>query len=430
MGNQIFISYRRKDGFYPAYLLYKELIGQNFTVFFDLKSLRTGVFPDIIRQNIEDCTDFILIVSDSTFSQRIFQADDWVHRELALALRLNKNVVPVFVNGTIPDDLPEDIARIKNRQGLQQIDPNLISENYKKLIDERLVSKPQKMILPWKMRRCSAYDVNYGDEQERLSIQSNNAYLSDMNVLAGYGGGIVLDVGAAFGTVTVSRFSDEKYSKVYGFDRSVKCVEYANLHSSDKFEFFVADLEASDFRSNMQSFMRERGIKGFDIIFSSLVLHHLKDPELSLRNLRRLLVKGGIIIVRGSDDGTKAAYPDPRGMLKTIVDKTLACPNTSDRLNGRKIYSWLIESGFSDVEMFSFMRDTSRMDMDDREDLFRESFSYRLNYFRKEWESHPEDPDKFQEFDEMETLLAMFENEFMKESFWYAEYDYIGVGKR
>ncbi len=430
MGNQIFISYRRKDGFYPAYLLYKELIGQNFTVFFDLKSLRTGVFPDIIRQNIEDCTDFILIVSDSTFSQRIFQADDWVHRELALALRLNKNVVPVFVNGTIPDDLPEDIARIKNRQGLQQIDPNLISENYKKLIDERLVSKPQKMILPWKMRRCSAYDVNYGDEQERLAIQSNNAYLSDMNVLAGYGGGIVLDVGAAFGTVTVSRFSDEKYSKVYGFDRSVKCVEYANLHSSDKFEFFVADLEASDFRSNMQSFMRERGIKGFDIIFSSLVLHHLKDPELALRNLRRLLVKGGIIIVRGSDDGTKAAYPDPRGMLKTIVDKTLACPNTSDRLNGRKIYSWLIESGFSDVEMFSFMRDTSRMDMDDREDLFRESFSYRLNYFRKEWESHPEDPDKFQEFDEMETLLAMFENEFMKESFWYAEYDYIGVGKR
>lgn len=430
MGNQIFISYRRKDGFYPAYLLYKELIGQNFTVFFDLKSLRTGVFPDIIRQNIEDCTDFILIVSDSTFSQRIFQADDWVHRELALALRLNKNVVPVFVNGTIPDDLPEDIARIKNRQGLQQIDPNLISENYKKLIDERLVSKPQKMILPWKMRRCSAYDVNYGDEQERLAIQSNNAYLSDMNVLAGYGGGIVLDVGAAFGTVTVSRFSDEKYSKVYGFDRSVKCVEYANLHSSDKFEFFVADLEADDFRSNMQSFMRERGIKGFDVIFSSLVLHHLKDPELALRNLRRLLVKGGIIIVRGSDDGTKAAYPDPRGMLKTIVDKTLACPNTSDRLNGRKIYSWLIESGFSDVEMFSFMRDTSRMDMDDREDLFRESFSYRLNYFRKEWESHPEDPDKFQEFDEMETLLAMFENEFMKESFWYAEYDYIGVGKR
>ena len=86
MGNQIFISYRRKDGFYPAYLLYKELIGQNFTVFFDLKSLRTGVFPDIIRQNIEDCTDFILIVSDSTFSQRIFQKSSYLCEQLLLSV--------------------------------------------------------------------------------------------------------------------------------------------------------------------------------------------------------------------------------------------------------------------------------------------------------------------------------------------------------
>lgn len=72
MGNQIFISYRRTDGFYPAYLLYKELIGENFTVFFDLKSLRAGTFPDIIRENIENCTDFVLIVSESTFSERIY----------------------------------------------------------------------------------------------------------------------------------------------------------------------------------------------------------------------------------------------------------------------------------------------------------------------------------------------------------------------
>ena len=63
MGNQIFISYRRKDGFYPAYLLYKELIVENFSVFFDLKSLRSGTFPDLIRQIIDVSTDFVLIVS-------------------------------------------------------------------------------------------------------------------------------------------------------------------------------------------------------------------------------------------------------------------------------------------------------------------------------------------------------------------------------
>ena len=430
MGNQIFISYRRKDGFYPAYLLYKELIAENFSVFFDLKSLRSGTFPDIIRQNIDDCTDFVLIVSDSTFSERIFDEDDWVRKELSLALKLNKNVVPVFVNGSIPDNLPEDIAAIRGRNGLQQIDPNLISENYKKLIDERLVSKPQEKAFSWKMRRSSAYDVNYGDEKARLAIQSQNSYSSDMNVLSHYGGGLVLDVGSAFGTVTISRFNDSKYTKVFGIDRDEKCVDYANANSPEKFEFFVMDIEADDFRAKMDEFMRERGIKGFDVVFSSLVLHHLKDPEHVLRNLRRLLVKGGKIILRGSDDGTKLAYPDPRMLMKTIIDKTLACPNTSDRLNGRKLYNWLSEAGFSDISIFSFMRDTSQMNMDEREDLFRESFSYRVNYFRKDWEAHPGDSDKFHAFDEMETLLAMFENEFMKESFWYAEYDYIGVGER
>ena len=77
MKNQVFISYRRTDGFYPAYLLYKELIENNYTVFFDLKSLRMGEFPDVIRKNIEECSDFILIVSQSTFSERIFEEGDW-----------------------------------------------------------------------------------------------------------------------------------------------------------------------------------------------------------------------------------------------------------------------------------------------------------------------------------------------------------------
>lgn len=45
MGNQIFISYRRKDGFYPAYLLYKELIAENFSVFLTSKVFGPALFP-------------------------------------------------------------------------------------------------------------------------------------------------------------------------------------------------------------------------------------------------------------------------------------------------------------------------------------------------------------------------------------------------
>ena len=78
--------------------------------------------------------------------------------------------------------------------------------------------------------------------------------------------------------------------------------------------------------------------------------------------------------------------------------------------------------------MYSFMRDTSSLDLDEREDLFRESFSYRINYFHKQLKLEPYTEENFHAFEEMETLLALFENEFMKETFWYAEYDYIGVG--
>lgn len=431
MSNQVFISYRRADGFYPAYLLYKELIENNYSVFFDLKSLRMGEFPAIIKKNIEDCTDFILIVTASTFGERIFDEADWVRKELRLALKLNKNIITVFVGASIPENLPEDIARIKDYNGIQQIDPNTIGENYRRLFNEFMISHPSVKSASFVDRRCSAYDVNYGDEFHRLRIQARNSLGSDMAVLKDTGAhGTVLDVGCAFGVVTASRFGGDAFTKVMGIDRDERSISYAAQHSPEKFIFRVADAEVEDFRDRMAGIMAENGIESFDVIFISLVLHHMRDPYMVLRRLRKFLAHDGIIIVRGSDDGTKMAYPDEQRLMQKIIEKTLQANRVSDRLHGRKIYDWLTQSGYHDVKMYSFMRDTSRLDMDEREDLFRESFSYRVNYFRKQWEENPSDNRLFQEFDEMETLLALFENTFMKENFWYAEYDYIGVARR
>ena len=429
MKNQVFISYRRTDGFYPAYLLYKELIENNYAVFFDLKSLRMGEFPDTIKRNIEECSDFILIVSQSTFGERIFEESDWVRKEIRLALSLNKNIITVFINASIPDNLPEDIQRIRNYNGIQQVDPNLISENYRRLFSEFMISHPIVKSPSFVSRRYSAYDVNYGDEFERLKIQSRNSLQSDFFVLKSINAhGVVLDVGCAFGGVTRSRFDSDNYTQVLGIDKDERSILYASEHSPRKFEYAVMDVEANDFREKMRELMNTKHIESFDVIFISLVLHHLRDPYAVLRKLRRFLSDDGKIIVRGSDDGTKIAFPDEQALLPKIISKTLQVNNVSDRLNGRKIYDWLKQSGFVKVQMYSFMRDTSTLDMDDREDLFRESFSYRINYFRKQLEAMPEDSQNFQAFDEMEMLLALFENEFMKENFWYAEYDYIGVG--
>lgn len=429
MNNQVFISYRRKDGFYPAYLLYKELVENNYTVFFDLKSLRMGEFPSIIKQNIMDCTDFILIVTESTFSERIFEESDWVRQELRLAIENNKNIITVFINATIPDDLPDDIAKIKDFNGIQQLDPNMISENYKKLFTDFMMSHPSiRTASSFKDRRCSAYDVDYGDEFNRLSIQSNNSIKSDLTVFKDIGAhGVVLDVGCAFGAVTVSRFDGDEFSCVLGIDKNEGAVKYATEHSGKKYKYAVIDVEAPTFRDDLNSFMKENGIEGFDIIFISLVLHHLSDPYALLRKLNKFLLPGGKIVVRGIDDGSKLAYPDEKNLLSKIIKKSSEVSRSSDSLHGRKIYDWLKQSGYRNVRIYSFMRDTSGLNMDDRENLFRECFSFRINYFRKQREENPSDKKKFHEFDEMEMLLALFENDFMKENFWYAGYDYIGV---
>jgi hypothetical protein len=102
----------------------------------------------------------------------------------------------------------------------------------------------------------------------------------------------------------------------------------------------------------------------------------------------------------------------------------------SDRMNGRKIYTQLVNSGFCDVRMFSEMRDLSCFDFDQRTALFEDSFSYRIDEYRKQLDKNPDDLNARNAYDWMRTALELFEGEFHQKDFWYAEYDFIGVGRK
>ena len=116
--------------------------------------------------------------------------------------------------------------------------------------------------------------------------------------------------------------------------------------------------------------------------------------------------------------------------MQSIIEKTLAIPGISDHLNGRKLYSQLIDSGFNDVRIFSMMRDFSAIEFEDREALFEECFAYRINYLKKECIAHPNDLDAESAYNWMVTALALFENEFYKKNFWYSECDFVGIGRK
>lgn len=89
-------------------------------------------------------------------------------------------------------------------------------------------------------------------------------------------------------------------------------------------------------------------------------------------------------------------------------------------------YSLLVNSGYFNVRVYSYARETSGMSLDEKCNLFKESFSYRINYFKKNMSCN--NPRSIADFNEMEELLATFEDKFYNNDFWYWEYDYIGVG--
>lgn len=437
----VFISYRRSDGVYPAYLLYKDLVEKGYSVFMDVNSLRNGDFPDIIYNNISSCIDFVLVVTPDTFSEKIFCEMDWVRKEISLALHYNKNIVPLFINSGFPDKLPEEIDKVKNFNGLAQFDANLIREVHSKLSKDYIISKPIPVntassasdILK---RHCSIYDANYGNEFERLKIQAGNAYQSDKAVLEKVTSNlcsdrpVVLDIGCAYGFVGKTRFINEKFAKIIGIDISQRCISYAqNNQHDDRFVYEVIDIEDDSFESKMHEIMIKYNIQSFDIVFCALVIHHLKEPKKFIRKIRNFISPAGYLVIRGSDDGSKLSFGD-NGLMDKIIDMTLAQTGVSDRLNGRKIYNLLSLSNYENITIESYMRDTSHFSYDDRQLLFQESFAYRINYFRKNWEKDPSNESNKHSFDEMENMLAKFEEVFYDNNFWYCEYDYIGYAQK
>ena len=64
MAYDIFISYRRRGGFETAKHLYDLLTKDGYRVSFDIDTLRNGDFDTELLRRIDECRDFILILSE------------------------------------------------------------------------------------------------------------------------------------------------------------------------------------------------------------------------------------------------------------------------------------------------------------------------------------------------------------------------------
>lgn len=116
----VFISYRREPGSEFAQLVRTNLERRGFRVFLDVREMGAGLFDEALVSRIEEAPDFVLILTPRTLD-RCQQEGDWLRREIAHALAVGRNVVPLATPGfAFPEvaDLPPDLATLPRHQSI------------------------------------------------------------------------------------------------------------------------------------------------------------------------------------------------------------------------------------------------------------------------------------------------------------------------
>lgn len=119
MSYDVFISYRRSGGEHAAKMIRDSLVEAGYKVFFDIESLRAGNFNTKIYSVIDECTDFILVLSPNALD-RCSDEKDWVRREVEYALSKNKNIIPILLKGFSFDcELPDSMKILPQLNGIE-----------------------------------------------------------------------------------------------------------------------------------------------------------------------------------------------------------------------------------------------------------------------------------------------------------------------
>ncbi|MBR3864999.1 MAG: methyltransferase domain-containing protein [Clostridia bacterium] len=432
--------------------LYEELTTRKVATFYSsttLLSLGQAVYKKSIDEALESTKVLVVVSTDIKFLESEWVKYEWesFHQDILSGMKKNAQIVPYFASFT-REQTPRSLRDLQTFN----IDNNSISEvadfvvnslsnialhnfphGVKNESDEGLSLKSN---LSHKKVRASLYASDAGKEYDRLKVQAKNTHWCDMTVLNKVISKIdrnpiwVLDIGCAYNYVGNMRFSNMPNVRVLGVDISEKCLEFAEKTSDkQKFTFAKIDLEDPFMEEQLREVMASLNIEKFDIMFGALLLLHLKKPVTVLKKLRKFLADDGYMVVRGSDDGSVIALNDD-GLVRKIIDK---CNNTvgfSDRQNGRKLYNQLVSAGYKDVKVETFLKDLSGKDIDERDELFFERFSYRINYYDKILKADPTNEQKRSDYLFMKYALEELEETFANQDFWYCEHDFIAYGKK
>lgn len=127
--DDVFISYRRKYGGYPARLIYDKLKQSGSKVFYDYKSMRAGDFNVQLAKAMKSGMYVIAVLTPGCLEEDT-QGENYMLKELQRAMDPNNQirVINVFVDGfSFPKQLPQGLEKMDAQHGIYMDAENLDS---------------------------------------------------------------------------------------------------------------------------------------------------------------------------------------------------------------------------------------------------------------------------------------------------------------
>ncbi|MEV6957896.1 methyltransferase domain-containing protein [Streptomyces sp. NPDC051207] len=153
----------------------------------------------------------------------------------------------------------------------------------------------------------------------------------------------ILDVGCGPGTITADLAALVPDGHVTGLDREPGILEQARATAAARgranTEFAVGDVHALAYPDDT-----------FCVVHAHQVLQHVGDPVAALREMRRVTRPGGHVAVRDADYAAMTWYPEVPGLDDWLdLYRRVARANGGEPDAGRRLRSWALRAGFTDV---------------------------------------------------------------------------------
>jgi len=194
---------------------------------------------------------------------------------------------------------------------------------------------------------ANAYLMESEDEALRLDIKTDPDALRRQAVWCGVKSGMrVLDCCCGSGKTTSLLYDMiQPHGNIVGIDYSEQRISYAREHYGGKEGILFS----------LQSLCEPMDALGkFDLIWVRFVLEYFRKEALDIvRNLKRCLNPGGTLCLIDLDYNCLTHYDMPAPLAATLraVMESLDRQNNFDTYIGRKLYSFLYDSGFQNINV-------------------------------------------------------------------------------